>query len=349
MTALFASILLLFFTLINSSHALAYEVQTHEKMTERAATQSNLAFYLPEIGLLSLDDSLATPSASQTSKYLVKNLGTEPMNGTFSVHYDAVDGMRYPVKRADGTVLEWNTTGPLSTGNALSVPVFDPPRNPVPQTPGTYILVFRGDMGLETSGNGAVGAVVGKESKCASNTQASDYPSVAFGGDGSYESLPVAWLSRDADGKAYLDGFIWIKKNPIPPPEYRCFPVPLYGCLWTLYYPPSPYLNSYDPMGERYDPALQSSDEHVKVWIDLNGDKDFSTDELVLEKSYSPFLVAGSWYTNQLISLHEPLNLTPGGACQTGMRVAMRWNKPPGGPGDHFEYGSLITEQVQLR
>lgn len=283
------------------------------------------------------------------TKYLIKNLGAESMNGTFSVYFDAVDGMRYPVKRADGTALEWSTSGSLVPGGALSVPVFGPPRSPAPQTPGTYMLVFKGEMGQETSSNGAIGAVAGKESKCASNTQVSDYPAVSFTGDSSYESMPVTWLSRDADGKLFLDGYIWIKKNPVPPPEYRCFPSPLYGCLWYYYYPPLPYANNYDPTGGRYDPSLQSSDEYVKVWIDLNGDKVFSSDELVLEKRYSPYLVAATWYTNQLISLHEPLTMMPGNACQTGMRTAMRWNKPPTGPNDDFAYGSMTTDQVQLR
>lgn len=288
--------------------------------------------------------------SADPTKYLIKNLGAEPMTGTFSVYYDAVDGARYPVKRADGTALEWSTSGTLAPGGALSVPVFGPPRSPGPQTPGTYMLVFKGDMGQETSGNGAVGAVAGKESKCALNTKLSDYPAVAFSGDSSYESMPVTWLSRDDAGKLYLDGYIWIKKNPNPSlPEYRCTYIPYYGCIWSLYYPPSPYINNYDPLGGRYEPALQSSDEYVKVWIDLNGDKVFSADELVLEKAYSPFLVAATWYTNQLITVHELLTVTPGRACQTGMRVAMQWSKPPTGPNDSFAYGTLDTVDVQLR
>lgn len=76
MTARFASISLLFLALINSSsHALAYEVQTHEKMTERAAIQSNLAFYLPEIGFLSLDDPLATFGFTNDSRLDKRRLG----------------------------------------------------------------------------------------------------------------------------------------------------------------------------------------------------------------------------------------------------------------------------------
>ncbi len=287
------------------------------------------------------------PNPTDGSKYLIKNLGTENMNGTFGIYYDGIDGKRHLATRSDGTALKWASVS-LSAGDAFSIPMFSPPTNPASSAPGTYTLVFNGDMGQETSGPDIIGAVAVKHSQCEKNTQTTDYPPVTFTGDSSYESLPAAWLTRDADGKLFLNALIWIKKNPIPPPIYKCFPGPL-GCIWYLYYPASPYANGYDPAGDRYDPALQSSNEFVKIWIDLNGDKIFSDDELVLEKQYSPYLVASTWYTNQLIALHEPLTMPLKEACQTSMRIAMRWGKAPIGPNDNFEFGSLGTVPVQLR
>lgn len=272
--------------------------------------------------------------------YVIKNLGTENMDGVFSLYYDAVDGSRQTVPNAS-----WNIQVAV---NGQSGPLnFTPPTNPAPKILGEYMLVFNGNMGQEQAAGGSGGAVVGKHISCTLKTNIADYQPPLFGGNRSYESLPIAWLTHAADGAFTLNGYLWIKKNPIPPPEWRCFW--FWGCYWYPYYPASPYENNYDPSGDRYTPQLISSNEFVKVWIDLNGDKTFTNDELVYEGQFSPFLVGLTWYTNQLITIKEPLAISPKGYCQTVMRVALRWGAPPSGPYDTWNYGDVHDFQIGLK
>ena len=279
---------------------------------------------------------------ANAGKHIIKNLGTEDMTGTFTLYYDAVDGNRYPV--AGDTPSETWTSRTITANGQLDNLSFTPPANPAPKTPGEYMLVFRGALGLETD------AVAAKLILCTRVTDPATYPPPAFTGNSSYESLPVAWLTREVDGTLQLNGYIWIKKHPIPPPVLRCFPLPAPPyCAWYLYYPPSPYSNNYDAQGDRYTPALTSGNEFVKAWIDLNGDGAYTNDELVYEGQYSPLLVGTTWNSNQLITLKVPLTLTSQGYCKTMMRVAMQWGAPPSGPYADWAYGSSGDFYIDLR
>lgn len=205
------------------------------------------------------------------------------------------------------------------------------------------MLVFRGALGQEA------GAVVGKLVKCTLKTDPAAYPPPIFTGNSSYEGA-VAWLTREPDNSLVLNGLLQIKKHPNPPPQLRCFPLP--GppyCAWYLYYPASPYFNSYDPLGDRYTPTMTSGNEFIKVWIDLNGDRAFSNDELVYEGQFSPALLAVTWYTNQFITIRAPLTVSPQGYCQTMMRVALSWGGPPPGPYGDWAYGSVYDFPVSLK
>lgn len=107
------------------------------------------------------------PDPSDASRALVHNLGTEPMEGTFTLYYDGVDGVRYPVPGGQWTTSAYAAGGTLPAGGTMSVPGVVPPTAPAPQTAGEYMLVFTGSMGTEHSGPhtlgvGAYGAVVGK-------------------------------------------------------------------------------------------------------------------------------------------------------------------------------------------
>ncbi len=280
-------------------------------------------------------DFVAHPSTP--GAYAIENLSNEAMNGTFELHYDDMSGNRAPVPGAT-----WTLTLPA---NGQSGPLtFTGPTAPLPKTPGQYMLVFRGVLGQESD------AVIGKLVKCTLKTDPAAYPPPVFTGNNSYESAPVAWLTREPEGTLMLNGYLWIKKHPIPPPELRCFPLP--GppfCAWYLYYPPSPYFNSYDPLGDRYTPDMMSGNEFIKVWIDLNGDQIYSNEELVYEAEYSPLLVGLTWYVNQLITINAPLPVSPQGYCQTMMRVALSWGAPPSGPYADWAYGSVVDSYVDLR
>lgn len=95
-------------------------------------------------------------------RFLIQNLGTEPMNGTFEIYYDAADGNRYPVRDANRQELRFQTTEDLLPGQNLPIAAFAAPTEPAPKLPLTYMLVFRGSMGEEKAAPGEIGAVAAK-------------------------------------------------------------------------------------------------------------------------------------------------------------------------------------------
>jgi hypothetical protein len=103
------------------------------------------------------------PDPDNPGMYIIKNLGPEDMDGTFTLYYDDNDGNRIPV--SDGVWQRKILANPqgLDSINNKSDPVtFTPPTDPPPAIPGEYMLVFNGDMGQEKASNGSVGAVVAK-------------------------------------------------------------------------------------------------------------------------------------------------------------------------------------------
>jgi hypothetical protein len=101
------------------------------------------------------------PDANNPGKYLIRNLGAEDMKGTFTLYYDAKDGKRYPVAR-DNQSQTWVNRSVAAKGELGNL-AFTPPVNPVPKSPGVYMLVFNGDMGEERVVPGAtVGALVAR-------------------------------------------------------------------------------------------------------------------------------------------------------------------------------------------
>lgn len=109
------------------------------------------------------------PDPADPARLLVKNLGPEPMKGTFQLYYDGKDEIRRAVPDGLGPVA-WDTTvilaaaeGQLAAGGSMSVPAFSVPTNPPPKS-SEYVLVFTGEMGAEKPMNPdqPQGAVVGK-------------------------------------------------------------------------------------------------------------------------------------------------------------------------------------------
>jgi hypothetical protein len=87
------------------------------------------------------------PNPGNSGQYVIKNESDEDMSGTFSLHYDDTDGIRKPVKGAEGVNLSIAAKG---TSNSL---IFTAPNDA--KEAGKYILVFNGRHGRED------GAVVG--------------------------------------------------------------------------------------------------------------------------------------------------------------------------------------------
>ncbi len=102
--------------------------------------------------------------------YIIKNDGTEPLKGTFTLYYDDQNGNRHPVlKDAQGNAIGWKTEeqdslqtdgGMLVAGASMPLPPFSLPTNPTPKTAGEYMLVFQGDMGEEKAPRDAQGKLL---------------------------------------------------------------------------------------------------------------------------------------------------------------------------------------------
>lgn len=96
------------------------------------------------------------PDKTDSTKYVIKNLGQELMDGTFTLYYDDAKDIRHIVPGASWSlVIDKNSeSAPLS---------FTPPTDPAPKNEGEYMLVFNGGMGQEKADGGSLGAVVGKK------------------------------------------------------------------------------------------------------------------------------------------------------------------------------------------
>ena len=90
---------------------------------------------------------------SSRGTFLIKNLSSEPMSGTFSLYYDdTLDNRRL--------LTSWDRSIPANDQvNIGTIPA--DPTDPAPKNPGRFMLVFKGDMGAETTAE--FGAVVGKD------------------------------------------------------------------------------------------------------------------------------------------------------------------------------------------
>lgn len=95
---------------------------------------------------------------NNTNNYIIKNLSTERMQGTFAVYYDLSSGER---RQVPGAVWDNVTVGPKGEIGNLS---FTTPTDFADPNRVEYFLVFNGDLGEETrSSQGGLGAVAVKK------------------------------------------------------------------------------------------------------------------------------------------------------------------------------------------
>ena len=88
------------------------------------------------------------------AQYMIRNLGSGEMEGTFALYYDDVNGARHPVPGAS-----WQLV--LPPGQDSTPVSFATPTDPAPAN-SDYYLVFNGRMGNELQSTNSVGAVVVK-------------------------------------------------------------------------------------------------------------------------------------------------------------------------------------------
>ena len=99
-----------------------------------------------------------------TGESIIKNAGNEPMKGVFGLYYDDTQGGRHLLANWDTTdpvYLPAEAEGVLGAGKEMHVTFFPPDGSlPAPAQPGTYEVVFKGDLGNEkTTGGDDPGAV----------------------------------------------------------------------------------------------------------------------------------------------------------------------------------------------
>jgi hypothetical protein len=90
------------------------------------------------------------------AQYVIKNEGTEPLSGAFTLYYEDIEGNRLavvpdPIHAPDPTPW-WTPLNGLLPGETMLLPAFTPPPTglrPPPKTRGEYVLVFHGTMGAE--------------------------------------------------------------------------------------------------------------------------------------------------------------------------------------------------------
>jgi len=97
------------------------------------------------------------PDDTNPGTFLIKNLGSEPMTGDFGLYYD----YDAPGTRNNRTLLiDWRNISIPENGQLNIGTVPADPTNPAPKNSGIFMLVFKGDMGAESTAE--FGAVVGK-------------------------------------------------------------------------------------------------------------------------------------------------------------------------------------------
>lgn len=89
-----------------------------------------------------------------SAQYIIRNLGSEEMEGTFALYYDDANGIRHPVPGASWQLI-------LPPGQDSAPESFTAPTDPAPAD-SDYYLVFSGRMGNESPSTNSVGAVVVK-------------------------------------------------------------------------------------------------------------------------------------------------------------------------------------------
>ena len=95
------------------------------------------------------------PDDTNPGTFLIKNLGNEPVTGDFALYYDNDAGS----VNNRTLFIDWGTKS-IPANDRVNIGTISDPTNPAPKNPGEFILVFKGNMGAETTAD--FGAVVGK-------------------------------------------------------------------------------------------------------------------------------------------------------------------------------------------
>jgi len=96
------------------------------------------------------------PDDTNPGTFLIKNLGSESMTGDFALYYDSDAG----AVNNRTLFVDFGTIS-IAANDKQNIGAIPPdPINPAPKNPGEYMLVFKGNMGAETTAD--FGAVVGK-------------------------------------------------------------------------------------------------------------------------------------------------------------------------------------------
>ena len=97
---------------------------------------------------------------ANASQYLIKNLGTEPLQGTFTLYYDDTSDVRKTVTGAQWNIVSYIPDNQLAAGATITVPAFTPPTDA--KAANTYMLVFKGKIGADIGNPAATDSLAAK-------------------------------------------------------------------------------------------------------------------------------------------------------------------------------------------
>lgn len=98
--------------------------------------------------------------SANANQYLIKNIGTEPLQGTFTLYYDDVNDVRKSVDGAQWTTATLTPNNQLDPAATITAPAFTPPTDA--KTANTYTLVFVGKIGADITNPAAMDSVAAK-------------------------------------------------------------------------------------------------------------------------------------------------------------------------------------------
>lgn len=97
---------------------------------------------------------------NNANQYLIKNLGTDALRGTFTLYYDDVNDVRKPVDGAHWTTANLTPGNQLDPAATIIAPAFTPPTDA--KTANTYTLVFVGKIGADIANASGADSIAAK-------------------------------------------------------------------------------------------------------------------------------------------------------------------------------------------
>ncbi len=129
-------------------------LKAYEEVAARSVAYSTLLINQFFRGRIDVTPEKTTDA--QTVRLIIRNLGKEPLTGTFQFYYDAKDGMRYRVAGIEKQVSNFLPTKADDPKDGILFEFVLPPFGLEPAERGKYLLTFYGVQGQDSAETGNV-------------------------------------------------------------------------------------------------------------------------------------------------------------------------------------------------